>query len=402
MMSINEKRKSSPLPSSSLNALGNSACRLDKSLLHSNNSKKLSDCQEVSEIFEDSEIFERFKPKKIYSQLLAESYMRLSGFGAVRDTSLVIKSERVDNCASYLKFASEISPEGVVSEDRKLYQSNFCRDRLCPMCEWRRTRQITSEVFQILEYMKDYKFAYLTLTVRSVDSDHLTETVDRLYKSFYKFKRLKVIQYNVKGFLSRLEITYNNKKKSPSYNTFHPHFHCLIALDKNYGKKGYSYINHQEWLDMWRSAYGDESITQVDIRMIDSSKSAEVLLSDGSVKVIDPVKKAVIEVVKYTLKSGEYLIPGDEKKTDFLVSTFSKALKGRRLFDFSGVFRQKFKELALEDMESEGADLIGTSHKLNQELDWLVSYYFWRNNNYNLEKQYILTAEQRQRERQLE
>ncbi|MDE9983016.1 protein rep, partial [Staphylococcus pseudintermedius] len=73
-----------------------------------------------------------------------------------------------------------------------------------------------------------------------------------------------------KGYVRKLEITYN--KKRDDYN---PHFHVLIAVNKSYFTDKRYYINQKKWLELWRSATKDESITQVHVQKIKQNNNKE-------------------------------------------------------------------------------------------------------------------------------
>ena len=91
-----------------------------------------------------NEIDSKFTPKRKRSILLSESYNRI-GYDS--------KSSRVASCGTELEFAFEISPDGEVSEKGKLQSANFCKDRLCPMCAWRRSYKIVGQVSRIMDHV---------------------------------------------------------------------------------------------------------------------------------------------------------------------------------------------------------------------------------------------------------
>jgi hypothetical protein len=70
------------------------------------------------------EVSGRFAPKKALGMELSRIYELLS---------LYRRADRVSQCGSYLDFG--VLPDGT----KKLVKANFCRDRLCPMCNWRRS-----------------------------------------------------------------------------------------------------------------------------------------------------------------------------------------------------------------------------------------------------------------------
>ena len=73
------------------------------------------------------EVTGRFAPKKALGMELSRVYELLS---------LYRRADRVSQCGSYLDFG--VLPDGT----KKLVKANFCRDRLCPMCNWRRSLKL--------------------------------------------------------------------------------------------------------------------------------------------------------------------------------------------------------------------------------------------------------------------
>lgn len=325
---------------------------------------------------EVAEIFKNFKPKKELSQYLADSYKRLYLFGgmssALEDT-FNSRSERVAVCGSSLHFAKNIYPDGTIDDNAVLKNALFCRDRLCPMCQWRRSLLVFGQVQSIMDIIRpDYKFAMLTLTVPNVSAEALPLEIQNLLYNLNLFFKYKDIKKVVCGYYRALEITVNRVNR-----TFHPHFHIVLALPKGYSTFSSEWLSRDEWLSLWKQATKDESITQVDIRFIKN------------------LEKAVAEVAKYTVKSNQYIFPEDPDLTDFCVFNLAKALHGVRLYGFGGIFRDVHKKLLMQDVESEGADLVGTQKsKLLKELPWLVSVYAWLKSDYLLEKSYIEPPEE--------
>ena len=152
------------------------------------------------------EMNEKFTPKKEYSELLVLSYLRL-GYEK--------KAENVANCANYLEFAK------FQDDTYKLQKANFCRDRLCPMCAWRRSRKVFGQVSQIMNLIdKKYAFIFLTLTVPNCHDEDLSQTIDDMNRAWRRFLKYSRISKVCMGFFKTLEITYNKEA-----DTYHPHFH---------------------------------------------------------------------------------------------------------------------------------------------------------------------------------
>lgn len=308
----------------------------------------------------ENEMNEKFTPKKELSELLIMSYLRL-GYDK--------KAESVANCANYLEFAK------FQDDTYKLHKANFCRDRLCPMCAWRRSRKIFGQVSQVMNLIeKDYAFIFVTLTVPNCHDEDLSQTIDDMNRAWRKYIKYKRISKICKGFFKTLEITYN--KESDSY---HPHFHIIIAVPKSYFKKE-DYIPHSEWLNLWRKAMKNQKITQVDVRKI-RPKNATASGADCS-NVFQTIGGAVAEVAKYAVKSSSYLFKSNELLTDWCVSTFTTALYNRRLVAMGGCFLDAHNKLNLDD--SEDGDLIHLDGDIRSDVAIMILRFGWSCGVYKL------------------
>lgn len=332
------------------------------SLPNEYNTTECSKIQVIDFDDNDNELTTKFIPKKQTSLLLSESYFRLAYYR---------KSDRVFNCGTFLQFSHSISTDGLLSDKGKLHLANFCKDRLCPLCSWRRSYKIFSQVSQIMNIIASkYKFLFLTLTVPNCTPDLLSYTISRLTQSFRTLTRYKLFKSTVKGFFRALEVTRNNNN-----GTYHPHFHIVLAVDKSYGS-GRQYISRDKWLEMWQKAYKDNSITQVDIRLAKGKKSQ---MQEAS----DYLSAAVAEVAKYAVKDSDYIKPGNEVLTDDIVSVLADAFHGRRFTAFGGCFKEAYQRLKLDDTED--GDLVHLQDKqIEPALAWLIVKYSWSCGVYKL------------------
>lgn len=322
-----------------------------------------------AEDMNDKEVNERFAPKRKYSLLLSESFNRLG-----QDK----KSERVSECGTFLEFRKPIQEISDAGIPYRLSVANFCRERLCPMCAWRRSLKIFGQVSKIMDEIEDkYAFIFLTLTVPNCSGDKLSETIDKLNKGFnrlFKYKRVKDACY---GFFRALEVTRNRNRKSKSFGTYHPHFHIIVAVHKRYFKEKL-YIARDDWLQLWQKAMQDDSITQVDVRRV---KPKDYVGEDG--KLFKSIGAAVAESAKYTVKSSDYIFEHDKKLTDEVVCTLSAALFHRRLCAFGGIFEDVRNRLKLDDCED--GDLIHIdSDEIRSDLGYMIRRYGWSAGVYKL------------------
>lgn len=342
----------------------------DSDFLQVNNTPKCGDSQqndgEMQFRATEHEIKTRFVPKRLTSQLLSESYSRLGG-------DYLRNAENVARCGTLLEFAHEISQDGSIAANGKLHRANFCRDRLCPMCSWRRSYKIFGQVSKIMDVIgKDYKFLFLTLTVPNVPANLLSSAISDLFKAWDRFNRYKVLKSTVLGYFRALEVTRN-----ADTGEYHPHFHVVLAVSKKYGKT--HYIKRDEWLRLWQRACKNYSITQVDIRTVKPK--------DFGVGTNFDITPAIAEVAKYAVKSAQYIIDGDPALTDKIVSELAPALGARRLAAFGGCFKDVHARLNLDDAED--GDLIHLEDKINPVIAYLIRRYFWGCGVYEFVSQHV-------------
>lgn len=322
---------------------------------------------QAQEFSERDELVTRFAPKRESSLRLAEAYGRL---GYVR------RSERVAECGTFLEFAHEVQ-DGQVAQKGKLHNANFCRDRLCPMCSWRRSYKVFAQVSKIMDcIVTDYKFLFLTLTVRNVSGDELRPTISRMMEAWNRYTGYTDIKAILRGYFRALEITHNKKT-----DTYHPHIHAILAVPKRYGN-GQCYIKRAEWLRMWQKAYRDPLITQVDIRVARAKDSREQSAAEQkmSEELSSRLASAIAEIAKYPIKETDL-------SSDKVVYYLANALHGRRLVAFGGIFKDMHQFLKMDDAEAERADLVHIGEKLNPSVLLLICRYGWSAGVYKLVSQ---------------
>ena len=231
---------------------------------------------------------------------------------------------------SYLEFIATVD-----KEKKKLVQAHFCKNRFCPLCAWRKARKdamMLSIMMQAIAQEKQYEFLFMTLTTPHVKGNQLNEAINLFNQALSKLFRRKKVKAAIKGYVRKLEITYN--KERDDYN---PHFHLILAVNKSYFTNPRYYINQVEWLDLWRDVTGKtgvnpdgtDEITQLDIRKVKGFQQ----------------EKAVLEVAKYSAKDFEMT------ENQAVFDTFYFAMKGRQLITFNGVFKdykKKFESGALD------------------------------------------------------
>lgn len=263
----------------------------------------------------------------------------------------------VEDCNTFLSFVADKT-----LEKQKLYKANSCKNRFCPVCAWRKARKDALGLSLMMQYIKqeeNKKFIFLTLTTPNVMSDELENEIKRYNNSFRKLIKRKKVDSVIKGYVRKLEITYN--KKRDDYN---PHFHVLIAVNKSYFTDKRYYISQQEWLDLWRDVTGISEITQVQVQKIRQNNNKELY-----------------EMAKYSGKDSDYLI--NQKVFD----AFYKSLKGKQVLVYSGLFKDAKKKLKNGDLDY--LKEIDPTEYIYQ------IFYIWKQKEYLASELYDLTEQEK-------
>lgn len=247
---------------------------------------------------------------------------------------------RITQCGDILQFR-ECPNDGY----KKLDKANFCRDRLCPMCNWRRSLKISANVYKVVSSLEDYNFIHLVITQKNVIPEKLKAEVDRLYHAWSKMRKVKKWRSSIKGYVRCLEITHNL-----DFNTYHPHFHVLLAVKPSYFKHKASYITQAEFGNMWRDALQINYNPVIYVGKVSNSN----------------IPAAAAEVSKYASKPGSYVFD-DVEYMDKTIAILSDVLAGRRLMAYGGVIRARRKELKIADEEVKNADLVNVDVDGNNE-----------------------------------
>lgn len=318
--------------------------------------------------------YERYFIKKMVKNQVIKNYdefikkdnkRKESNLQLTKVASELIEDERInlskkrlkaiEECGTFLQFATDKK-----IENRKLFSANFCGNRYCPICSRNKSLKDARDVKVLTEYLRDlgFEFLFITLTAPNCSQEDLKEEITRYNKSFEKMIHRK--KYNfVKGYVRKLEITYNDNKESKSYNTWHPHFHILMCVKKSYFKN--SYVAKQEWLMDWRKAMNDNSITQIDVKKVSLGRK-------------NNIDKSILELTKYITKDFSFYSEKD------VFENFYKGTKGKRMFAFSGLFKDAKKKLKNKELEKYSDE--------KKEIEWYYLFsQIYNGNNYYIKQE---------------
>ena len=150
------------------------------------------------------------------------------------NTGFTKESEKIKQCGNYLEF---IFKEHQITKEnkKKLANANFCKNRFCPVCSWRRTRNITGqlkEAFTAIQEKEKIATLFLTLTVNNPDVKDLKDTIAKMNKAFKRMSETKRFKNAILGYFKSIEILGDKTPKGQA----HPHFHILLIVKESYFK----------------------------------------------------------------------------------------------------------------------------------------------------------------------
>lgn len=276
-----------------------------------------------------------------------------------KDDYFLRRADKVAGCSNFLEFRRYFE-----TNERKLHKGYFCKDPLCPGCMVRRSRKLYGQVAKVMDVaIKDYEFLFLTLTVKNCEPDKLVETLDLMFNAWHKMFMRKAIKNAFKGYFRALEVTHNTDINSPSYDTYHPHFHVILAVRKGYFT-GKEYLKQKELMELWKSCLGVDYDPVVDVRRFRTKNNKQRA-------------KSLAEAAKYTVKDSDYLIEDNFELSKSSVYILALALKRRRLIAFGGVLKEIHKKLNLDDPLD--GDLVNTDAEIQdlENLNYIIETFRW-------------------------
>jgi len=253
---------------------------------------------------------------KHYNYLLSQKYLSIAK--EFNDSFYQRLAYAVYNCADFVKYSQ------FTNNIQKVITMHTCQDRLCPVCNYRRSLRTFAKLIRIIQSKefadKGYKSIFLTLTLKNVSQDRLKQGIDHIFYSFDKFLKNKRIKRMRKGFFRSLEITFNKDSRD-----YHHHLHTIFVVNSSYFKHPDLYLKQADFTDIWQSSAG---LDYTPIVFVEKIKNA----------------KGIAEVAKYAVKTDKELI-NNLSNSEF--KTLRDELRNRRLIGMGGVIKDIAKTLNL-------------------------------------------------------
>lgn len=289
--------------------------------------------------------------KKKKSRELAEIYRLLSecnrGVDDERAEFWFKNYKKVKDCGSLLLFGKK---KGSSNSSKKLIYANFCKNRFCPTCMWRRSRkfgyQLTKTLEKSLELYPNSKFIFLTLTEKNIKADNLYQAIKNINASYSRLFHYKRLVDNVfLGTVRATECTFNSKSRD-----FNLHIHVLIQVKNNYFDKNHDYyITQSEWQSLWKKADRLDYDPVINVKVVEDKNEYKKHNNKRKISLIG----AVSEVAKYEVKSYEFINLENKKLSMWLLDIYSSAFKGVRGLGLSGILRKIKLELFSKNDEDD-------------------------------------------------
>jgi len=254
------------------------------------------------------------------------------------------KAARCRDCGTVLVF-----DECPVDAQKKLKHANFCRQRLCPMCAWRRSLKWSAEVSRVLHAAAaehpEWGYVMLTLTQRNVSGNQLATEIGRIFRAWNRLTQRKEFGAAA-GWLRVLEVTHSDRDHTGEW---HPHIHALLAVTPEYFR-GRGYVSHARWVALWRAVLRLGYDPSVEVHRVKARRNGDAL------------DAAAREVGKYTVKDSDLL--GDGTNTRERIDVLDRVLKGRRLIAWGGALREIARRIApaMPEAEEDLIHIAGEDH----------------------------------------
>jgi plasmid rolling circle replication initiator protein Rep len=265
-------------------------------------------------------------------------------------------AQRIGNCS--LRLALALEQQDDQAARAHITAGMFCQARLCPICEWRRTRawrgRLIAGLGRFAEVYPTHRAIFLTLTVRNVPVHQTRETIKAMHSGWAAMARWS--DFPTQFWLRRTEVTIGapsfsdglpsaptkRSRQSATANPddptdadsvgpslriaspyglwAHPHIHSLLMVPASYFS-GRRYLKQAVWQERWALAMGLDYPPVVDVRPA-SSKAGSPVLADAA-------QDAVMEAAKYITKANHIAKLGP------LAAEMHMQLKGQRMIQLS-------------------------------------------------------------------
>lgn len=271
----------------------------------------------------------------------------------------------LNQCAEWLVYTATNNQDKPLA----LSNANFCRDRACPICQWRRALRWVATMHQQLpnvhEIYPTHRWLFVTLTVRNCELIELRNTIKDMNQAFKRLVRTLKKRMPTIGYIRTTEVT---RAKD---DTAHPHFHCMLLVPADYFSR--NYIKQAEWTELWQNALKCDYMPIVDVRTVkpkDKGNNLDNILDDMLKNAQNArISQAIAETMKYAVKPSDLLKKSkyEEYEEYWWLYEYLRQVKGLRFVVIGGSLRGLIK--AEWGTEESDEDLIHISDTDTEQSD---------------------------------
>lgn len=271
-----------------------------------------------------------------------------------RESDLISRAEKMYGCGRQVTYALNNSGEV------RLHDATFCRQRICPVCQWRRSLKVWAIMQAALESLgEEYRYILITCSRPNCSADELGREISVLTKASDMMFKEERIKKAAKGFYRALEVTI-----APNTHLFHPHLHIMVAVRKSYFTSR-TYVRQDEWCEIWDRCNGWDSEKMgynlnLDVRRLTSERG---------------VNAGLAEVCKYCVKPMSMYNPErsrgeNEQLMVELAAACNRQMSGRRLMRTQGVVADAVR--ATTKQKSADEALNGDDYEIDSQHEEIV------------------------------
>lgn len=275
--------------------------------------------------------------------------LKLADYADTFDSSL---ADKVKDCSTYLEFKRNPNTGYL-----HLYRTFYCHNKLCYLCNWRRSLKNFHELKSVLneadEEQPGCRFIFLTLTAKDSTASELAKNMKKMNHAVSKLFNYSKVKKFVVGYVRSTEVTVTKAVEADDIR-YHHHVH-VIAMVNNYFKKE-NYMNHDEWASLWQLALKTDYTPIINVKAIKANPKKHLT-------AIDSVSR---ELSKYVVKPASYLAnieDGFESQSDAdthninVIKCLSKQLYNIRQTSYGGLLRKVRSKMFGAEKDDDADDL---------------------------------------------
>ena len=253
------------------------------------------------------------------------------------DADTVDIAKAIGNCALTLGVDVTQVPERPA--EAQLRAAHVCNKRVCPFCEWRRSRAWRRRFFEGLpKFAEDFpthKPLFLTLTVKNCRIEDLRSTIADMHTAWKRMTKLSM--FPTTHWFRRTEVVLQGGPNSDMGAVMvHPHIHVLLMVPAGYFSRGY--VKQTEWQSSWQMSARLDYSPVIDIRR------GRVSSCSGGASSADTTG-AALEVSKYATKATDLIDMGSS------LGEYHRQVKSLRLSASSASLKPYLSDTPIDESE---------------------------------------------------